>query len=102
MIVNLDFSAPGFSAYVLLLMGSGIAMVVIASPAVRQSSMLLRVLNTVVGLAYFGYGFYLTFLFHGGRYVLFFQAFIVPVLLIVRTVQGNRIARRQAARETES
>jgi hypothetical protein len=96
--VNIDFSAePGFSAYVLLLMASGIAMVVMASPAVRQSTMFLRVLNTVVGLGFFGYGFYLTFLFDGGSYWMFFQAFVLPVVLIFRTVQAARLARREAA-----
>jgi hypothetical protein len=96
--VNLDFSHPGFAAYVLLLMGSGVAMIVLATPAVRQSSMVLRVLNTLVGLAYFGYGFYLAFLFTGGTYVMFFQAFVLPVLLIIRTVQANRLAQREAQR----
>ena len=96
--MNLDFSHPGFAAYVLLLMGSGVAMIVLATPAVRQSSMVLRVLNTLVGLAYFGYGFYLAFLFSGGRYVMFFQAFVLPVLLIIRTVQANRLAQREARR----
>ena len=53
--MNIDFSTePGFSAYVLLLMASGIAMVVVASPAVRRSTMFLRVLNTVVGLGFLG------------------------------------------------
>jgi hypothetical protein len=99
--VNLDFSHPGFAAYVLLLMGSGVAMIVLASPVVRQSSMVLRVLNTLVGLAYFGYGFYLAFLFDGGTYVMFFQAFVVPVLLIVRTVQANRLAKREASRTAQ-
>jgi hypothetical protein len=97
--MNIDFSTnPGFSAYVLLLMASGIAMVVLASPAVRRSTLFLRVLNTVIGLGFFGYGFYLTFLFDGGSYVMFFQAFILPVVLIFRTVQAARLSRRQAAR----
>jgi hypothetical protein len=96
--LNIDFSTnPGFSAYVLLLMASGIAMVVMASPAVRRSTMFLRVLNTVIGLGFFGYGFYLTFLFDGGTYVMFFQAFILPVVLIFRTLQAARLSRRQAA-----
>jgi hypothetical protein len=96
--VNIDFSAaPGFSAYVLLLMASGIAMVVMASPAVRRSTLPLRILNTVLGLGFFGYGFYLAFLFDGGSYWMFLQAFILPVLLIFRTIQAARLSRRQAA-----
>jgi len=100
--VNLDFSHPGFTAYVLLLLGSGIAMIVLASPAFRRTSMVLRVLNTLVGLAYLGYGVYLAFFFSGGTYVMFFQAFVLPVLLVIRTVQANRIAKRQASRSAQS
>jgi hypothetical protein len=95
--VNIDFSAdPGFSSYVLLLMAAGIAMVVMASPAVRRSTMPLRILNTVVGLGFFGYGFYLAFLFDGGSYLMFFQAFILPVVLIFRTIQAARARTRTA------
>ena len=96
--MNIDFSTqPGFSAYVLLLMATGIAMVVLASPAVRRSTMVLRVINTIVGLGFFGYGFYLTFFFDGGSYFIFFKAFILPALLILRTVQAARASRKQAA-----
>jgi hypothetical protein len=100
--MNIDFSAdPGFSAYVLLLMACGIAMVVMASPAMRNSTLFLRVLNTVIGLGFFGYGFYLAFLFDGGSYVMFFQAFVLPVVLIFRTVQAARLSRRQAAQAAQ-
>ena len=96
--MNIDFSAePGFSSYVLLLMFSGIVMVVLASPAVRQSTPLLRVLNTVIGLAFFGYGFYLAFLFDGGTYYMFFKAFVLPVVLLFRTVQTARARSRARA-----
>lgn len=97
--MNIDFSAdPKFSAYVLLLMATGIAMVVLASPAVRQSSMFLRVLNTVVGLGFFGYGFYLTFLWDTqGTYLMFFKAFFLPAVLIFRTLQTAWVSRRQKA-----
>lgn len=95
--MNIDFSAaPGFSAYVLLLMFSGIAMVVLASPAVKRSTLPLRILNTVVGLGFFGYGFYLAFLFDGGEYWMFAKAFVLPVVLALRTVQAAR-ARSKAA-----
>ena len=56
--MNIDFANhPAFSAYVLLLMFSGLVMVFVASPAVRQSKLWLRVLNAVIGLIGFGYGF---------------------------------------------
>ncbi|MGZ4486106.1 MAG: hypothetical protein ACXVW8_17430, partial [Nocardioidaceae bacterium] len=93
--MNIDFSAdPGFSAYVLPLMFSGIVMVVLASPVVKNSRPWLRLLNIAVGLGFFGYGFYLAFLFQGGTYFMFFKAFILPALLIFRTIQGAVMKRR--------
>ena len=69
--MNIDFANhPAFSAYVLLLMFSGLVMVFVASPAVRQSKLWLRILNVVVGLGFFCYGFYLAFLFQGGSYLI--------------------------------
>src|SRR3978361_442241 len=94
MSVNIDFSAaPGFSAYVLLLMFAGIAMLVMASPTVKGTKTGLRLLNALFGIGFLGYGFYLAFIFQGGGYVLFFQAFILPVLLIVRTIRSARTTR---------
>ena len=96
--MNIDFADhPAFSAYVLLLMFSGLVMVFVASPAVRQTKLWLRVLNVVVGLGFFGYGFYLAFLFQGGSYLIFFKAFFVPVVLVLRTIQASRAARAQVA-----
>jgi hypothetical protein len=86
--MNIDFSAhPGFSAYVLLLMFSGLVMLVMASPTVKRSTTALRAINALFGLGFLGYGIYLAFIFDGGHYMIFFQAFILPVLLIVRTVR---------------
>jgi hypothetical protein len=93
-VVNIDFSAaPGFSAYVLLLMFAGIVMVVLASPAVKGSTTGARALNAMCGVGFFGYGFYLAFLFQGGGYLVFFQAFILPIVLIFRTIRTARAAR---------
>src|SRR3954453_13134110 len=87
--MNIDFDArPGFSIYVLLLMFSGVVMIVLASPAVKRSSTGVRVLNGIFGAGFFGYGFYLAFIFDGGTYLIFFKAFILPVVLIVRTFRG--------------
>jgi hypothetical protein len=89
--MNIDFAArPGFSAYVLLLMFSGLAMVVVGSPVVRSQRALLRLLNVVLGLGFFAYGFYLAFIFNGGNYIIFFKAFILPVVLIVRSIAASR------------
>jgi hypothetical protein len=94
--MNLDFSArPGFSAYVLLLMFAGIVMLVLGSPVVaRRATRLRRIINLVFGVGFFCYGFYLAFLFRGGSYVIFFQAFIVPIVLIVNMLRTSG-ARRQ-------
>src|SRR3954452_16795490 len=87
--MNIDFDArPGFSIYVLLLMFSGVVMIVLASPAVKRSSTGVRVLNGIFGAGCFGYGFYLAFIFDGGTYLIFFKAFTLPVVLIVRTIRG--------------
>jgi len=92
--VNIDFSLdPGFSIYVVLLMFSGLAMVLMASPMVKHSTAGVRALNALFGLGFLGYGFYLAFLFQGGGYLIFFKAFILPVLLIVRTIRSARAPR---------
>ena len=92
--MNIDFSRdPGFSIYVVLLMFSGLAMVLMASPMVKHSTAGVRALNALFGLGFLGYGFYLAFLFQGGGYLIFFKAFIVPVVMIFRTIRSARAAR---------
>ena len=96
--MNIDFSAdPTFSAYVLLLMFSGIVLVVMASPVVKRSTLPLRLLNGALGVAFFGYGFYLTFLFDGGSYFIVFKAFLLPAVLVFRTIQRAIAGRRAVA-----
>ena len=53
----------------------------------------MRALNALFGVGFLGYGFYLAFLFHGGGYLIFFKAFILPVLMIFRTIRGARASR---------
>lgn len=90
---NLNFAHnAGFSWYCILLMLSGIAMLVIA--VLRNQAVQRRVIRAIFGIGYFCYGFYLTFVFAGGHYFLFFQAFLVPVLLIVDTIRGQASRRR--------
>jgi hypothetical protein len=82
--VNLDFSAePLFSWYVVLLIISGIAMIVIGAVNSAGLSKGWRAFNVIAGLAFTGYGIYLGFIFEGGEYVIFFKAFILPVLMVV-------------------
>ncbi|MEC3952361.1 hypothetical protein VMT65_04865 [Nocardia sp. CDC153] len=71
-----------FNWYVGLLAVSGVIMLALA--AVRQGqSQLSRVLNAAFGVGFIGYAFYLAFLFDGGSYFIFFQAFILPVMMVV-------------------
>jgi hypothetical protein len=97
---NIDFTNhAGFSWYCLLLMFTGIAMLVIT--LVRGQTRGGKILNLVFGAGFLIYGLYLTFLFSGGTYIIFFKAFILPALLIVNTIRSaarrRAIARRQAA-----
>ncbi|MEU9826413.1 hypothetical protein [Micromonospora chersina] len=85
-----------FLIYDLLLLLGGIAMVAIGI-AIKEQGTGARILNVVVGLAFFAYGFYLMFLFDGGSYRIFFYVFILPILLIVRAVKARKEAREQAA-----
>lgn len=91
---NLDFAHhAGFSWYCLFLMASGIAMLLVA--VLRNQTTQRRVVRAVFGIGFFAYGFYLTFIFGGGSYFIFFYAFAVPVFLIVDTF------RRQPARQPQ-
>jgi hypothetical protein len=92
---NLDFTHhAGFSWYCLFLMFSGIAMLVIA--VLRNQRPQRRIVQALFGIGYFGYGFYLTFIFGGGSYFVFFYAFIVPVLLIMGAFRGGTVRRQPA------
>jgi hypothetical protein len=94
--VNIDFSAdPLFSWYVVLLLFSGVAMLVIGSVNARCLSTGWRVFNVVAGLGFVGYGVYLGFVFQGGHYIIFFKAFILPIALIVQWVKS--LSSRKAA-----
>ena len=84
-----------FLIYTLLLLLGGIAMVAVGV-AVKEQGTGSRILNVVVGLAFFGYGFYLLFLFDGDSYRIFFYVFVLPILLIVRAVKARKEAREQA------
>ncbi|MBR7831829.1 hypothetical protein KDL01_01070 [Actinospica durhamensis] len=88
---NLDFNNhAGFSWYCILLAVSGVLLLGLSVlPGLNVAG---RVLNLLFGLGFLGYGCYLIFLFHGGQYLVFFQAFIVPVLLLINSIRGVRSA----------
>jgi hypothetical protein len=77
-----------FGFYVFFLAVSGCAMLVMAAIGQRQS-VGARVLNAVLGIAFASYAFYLAFIFGGGHYLLFYYAFILPILMIVRFVRSR-------------
>ena len=87
-----------FHVYVLFLILSGIAMLVLASVRTGQTK-LLRIWNAIVGAGFTIYGLYLLIFFHGGSYHIFFYVFILPILLIVRFFRERSAyqARQQAA-----
>ncbi|HEY7261114.1 MAG TPA: hypothetical protein VH589_06470 [Trebonia sp.] len=87
-----------FHVYVLFLILSGIAMLVLASVRTGQTK-LLRIWNAIVGAGFTIYGLYLLIFFHGGSYRIFFYVFILPILLIVRFFRERSAyqARQQAA-----
>jgi predicted MFS family arabinose efflux permease len=90
---NLNFAHnAGFSWYCILLMVSGIAMLLMA--VLRNQIPRRRIIRAIFGVGFFLYGFYLTFVFSGGHYFVFFQAFIVPVLLLIDTLRGQAARRR--------
>ncbi|TDO57503.1 hypothetical protein EV651_111232 [Kribbella sp. VKM Ac-2571] len=87
--MNLDFGLePLFSWYVVLLCLSGVVMVALAASKTGDRSAGSRALSAVAGLGFLGYGIYLGFIFDGGSYMMFFQAFILPVLLVVNFVRA--------------
>ncbi|RAY11333.1 hypothetical protein DPM19_30380 [Actinomadura craniellae] len=94
--MNIDFGADStFSWYVVLLMLSGVVMLALAAIGGGQSAV-ERLLNAAFGVGFLGYGVYLGFIFEGGEYMMFFYAFILPVLMLVKFVQ-SAFGKRQAA-----
>ena len=87
--MNLDFGLePLFSWYVVLLCLSGAVMVALAAIKAGDRSVGSRALSAVAGIGFLGYGIYLGFIFQGGSYMMFFQAFILPALLVVNFVRS--------------
>ena len=88
--MNIDFSAhPGFSLYVVLLALSGVLMVGIGATAFSRLGNGWRIFNVIAGIAFFGYAFYLAFLFQGGTYIIFFKAFILPAFMVINAIRSS-------------
>ncbi|BCK59196.1 hypothetical protein NWFMUON74_69680 [Nocardia wallacei] len=77
-----------FEVYVGMLAVSGIVMVSMAAVKGGQSET-VRWFNAAFGAGYLAYAAYLAFVFEGGSYLIFFQAFILPVLMVVNFVRST-------------
>jgi hypothetical protein len=96
--LNIDFSnSPGFSSYVVLLLVSGAAMLVIAALNSSGQTVGWRIFNAIVGIGFFGYGIYLGFIFTGTSYIILFKVFILPVVLIVNFFRSRKSRQADAA-----
>ncbi|HKT00371.1 MAG TPA: hypothetical protein VJT31_12630 [Rugosimonospora sp.] len=84
-----------FQVYTVMLMVSGVLMIVVGA-AVSGQSVLMRVFKIIVGLLFFWYGFYLEFIFTGGVYHIYFYAFVLPLLLLARTIRARQAAKAMA------
>ncbi|MGW4741418.1 hypothetical protein [Nocardia xishanensis] len=87
-----------FNWYVGLLAISGVVMIAMAMVENGQSRA-SRLINGILGPIYLGYAVYLAFIFEGGSYLIFFQAFILPVLLVVDFFRNRKP--RQKLTETQ-
>jgi len=86
-----------FNVYVFFLIASGVVMLVIGNlraPYAKRR----RVWNLAFGAAFTLYGLYLLLFFQGGHYILFFYAFVLPVLMVVRLFR-DRAAYQAAAQQ---
>jgi hypothetical protein len=72
-----------FDVYVLFLILSGVAMLVMAYLKVGRARR-RRIWSGILGAAFTSYGLYLLLFFQGGHYFLFYYAFILPILMIVQ------------------
>jgi hypothetical protein len=92
------WGAGVFVIYVLFLIVSGIAMLIMAS-AMRGQTAGRRAWYAVFGAGFTLYGLYLLLFFRGGHYLVFFYVFILPVLMTVRFFRDRSAfqAKQQAA-----
>ncbi|MET9486577.1 hypothetical protein [Nocardia sp. NPDC006630] len=95
-----------FNWYVGLLAISGVVMLAMAAVKNGQSTG-SRSMNAIFGAGFLGYAGYLAFLFDGGSYLIFFQAFLLPVMMVVnffrnRTPRPKLTETQKAWREYQS
>jgi hypothetical protein len=81
-----------FDIYVLFLILSGIAMLVMAFIRTGYAKR-RQAVNFIFGAAFLIYGLYLLLVFNGGTYFMFYYAFVVPVLMIVSFFRDRSAAK---------
>jgi len=86
-----------FNLYLIALAVSGLLLAFLAISGFGAGSIGERVLTGLFAAGFLGYAFYLFFIFDGGTFTEFYYAFVVPVLLLVRAVQGYRARKAQQA-----
>lgn len=77
-----------FDWYVGMLAFSGLVMIAMAVVKGGQSET-AQWFNGAFGAGFLAYAGYLAFFFEGGSYLIFFQAFILPVLMVVNFVRST-------------
>jgi hypothetical protein len=85
-----------FDVYVLFLILSGIAMLVMAFIRTDYAKR-RQVLNFILGAGFLIYGLYLLLVFNGGHYLLFYYVFVLPILMIVNFFRDRGRAKSRQA-----
>lgn len=83
-----------FDVYVLFLILSGISMLVMALVRTNYAKR-RQVWNFIFGAGFTIYGLYLLLVFNGGHYVMFYYAFVLPILMIVGFFRDRAAAMSQ-------
>ncbi len=78
-----------FDFYWILLIVSGIIMIGLGASGFGRATKGVRAVNLIFGAGFVGYGLYLGLFFTGDSYFVFFQAFVVPVVLVVNAVRSR-------------
>lgn len=88
----LEMNNTTFLTYTALLAISGVIMVVLAIVGFGASTG-SRILSGILGVGFFGYAVYLTFISDDDTVIVFYYAFIAPILLIVNVFKSRKAAK---------
>jgi hypothetical protein len=85
-----------FDIYVLFLIISGSAMLVMAFVRTDYAKR-RQIVNFILGAGFTIYGLYLLLVFSGGHYIMFPYVFVLPVLMIVQFFRDRARSRQMTA-----